>query len=393
MPQQEGEGNPEIPGAPETKQSGPRPPGGGPPGPGGPPGGGFLGFSGVRPQVFGGLTGFGAPGLPIVRRKRGLPAGPGVTPGTPGRGDTVPAMLTPGETVASNGAQAMNPGLTEEILRSNQQALGFEDGGVVPPGGGMGRPSRALRLLQLLLELDEQDGAGVEGFAAGGVAGSGPFGRMNLSMLGNRRPGPGGASPFGGPVGAPQAPGGFQYNRDAEGNATNFNPNDPYGGYGANQNAFGLGQLYRGVGAAGAAGAYDPRGNQQLLNSQLEASRGDADALVRRNMAQADLGGLDPAQRAIAKLQALRETGRGVQEIGANVRADAAGRAQNRNEELERSLIGGGLNYNLSEQNARNQRIAEQNARTDQNKNWWQGAAGQVVGAATNRFLPTGGRP
>jgi hypothetical protein len=77
------------------------------------------------------------------------------------------------------------------------------------------------------------------------------------------------------------------------------------------------------LGGARQAGYFDPRGNQMLINSQREAAQGTADALVRRQMSQADLGGLDPAQRAVAKLQALRDTGRGVQDIMAQTRAGA----------------------------------------------------------------------
>jgi hypothetical protein len=76
------------------------------------------------------------------------------------------------------------------------------------------------------------------------------------------------------------------------------------------------------AGARG-AGYFDPRGNQMLINSMREGAQGTADALVRRQMTQADFGGMDPAQRAVAKLQALRETGRGVQDIMAQTRAGA----------------------------------------------------------------------
>lgn len=79
------------------------------------------------------------------------------------------------------------------------------------------------------------------------------------------------------------------------------------------------------IAAARQAGYFDPRGNQMLIRSMGEAAQGTADALVRRQMAQANLSGLDPAQAAAAKMQALQSTGRGVQDIMANTRAQAMG--------------------------------------------------------------------
>jgi hypothetical protein len=297
-------------------------------------------------------------------------------------------MLSPGEMVMNNGV-TQDPQQLEQLLAMNQegaQDMGFEAGGMVPEVGG-GRPSRALRLLQLLLQLDEPDEAeGVEGFAYGGMAGMGAFGRGATNILGPRRPG---AQPAG--AAAPAPVGGFGYNRDSEGNATNFNPQNQWGSYGANQNAFGLGALYRGVGAAGESGAYDPRGNQTLLRSQLEGAQGDADALVRRQMSAVDLAGMDPAQAAAAKLQALRETGRGVQDIGAKVRAGGADRAQSFNEQMLQDLYRGGQNYSLAEQNARNDRIAQQNAgriANEANGGYWGQLAGNIAGQAVGGFTP-----
>ncbi len=364
------------------------------PGPGGPPGGGppggvgatGLGF-GMRPQIFNGLQGIGDGQLPILLRKRGLRV-PGVTPGPPGKSDTVPAMLTPGEMVMNRGVTS-NPELMQMLMQMNQQgaaAQGYADGGVVPEEGAPMPESPALRFIRLLLSLD---GGGVEGFANGGIAGFGSGGGMfrgqqpNLSTMGGRRPQPLG-SPFGQPGGqaaAPPQPGGFQYNRDSEGNVTNFNPNDPYGGLAGSQNPFGLGLLYRGIGQAGQGGAFDPRGNQALVNQQIEAAQGTKDALVRRQMTAADLGGLDPAQQAVARLQALRETGRGVQDIAANVRAGAADRAQSFNEDLYRQATQGGLGYTLNEQQGRNERIAQNNAGRNANQAMG-GWGGQLAGAA-----------
>ncbi len=369
------------------KASGPPsgPPGGGPPGGVGGPGG----FGGLRPNIFQGLGSVRDGQLPILLRKRGLRV-PGVTPGAPGKSDTVPAMLTPGEMVMNRGV-TQNPELMDFLMQLNQQgaasqgAQGYEDGGMVPDEGGAVSPeSPALRFIRLLLSLDD---GGVEGFAYGGVAGAGPFGqnlpttgwsRFGTHTLGPARPA--GGSPFGSPapVAAPGAP---PMTRDSEGNVTNFNPQSPWAGLQGNQNAFGLGLLYRGIGNAGAAGAFDPGGNQQLINQQIEAAQGTKDALVRRQMTAADLNGLDPAQAAVARQQALRETGRGVQDIAANVRAGAADRAQSFNEDLYRQATQGGIGYSLNEQQGRNERIAQNNAGRNANQAGG-GWLGQTVGGA-----------
>ena len=390
MPQQEGsgEGGEVEPGLP-PKGGRPGPPPGGGGGPGGPPGGGFVGFSGVRPQILRGISGFGQIGLPIIKRKRGFM--PGVTPGPPGRSDTVPAMLSPGEMVMNTGV-TQDPQQLAALMAMNQdgaEQMGFEGGGMVPDSPMSGRPPRrVLQLLKLLLELDDEDQMGAEpqGFQFGGVAGFGQNPNIQRRFFG------GGAQPQGGA--APAAQGGFNYTRDAAGNQTNFNPASPWTGYQQNTGATGLGAANRLFGQAGEAGAFDPRGNQQLLSMQLEGAQGDADALVRRQMAQADLSGLDPAQRAVAKQQALRETGRGVQEIGANVRANAAGQQQQFLQDLMRDLYGADLGYIRGEQGARNERINQQNAQTQANRaggGFWGQLGGQVLGGLAGSINPFGG--
>ena len=105
----------------------------------------------------------------------------------------------------------------------------FEAGGIVPEGGDEQempgqRPSRALRILQLLLELDDEGGE-PEGFAFGGIAG---LNRMRSfgSRWGQSR----GANQPAGGAAAPAPQGGFQYeyNPNNEGAATGFNPADMY---------------------------------------------------------------------------------------------------------------------------------------------------------------------
>lgn len=193
---------------------------------------------------------------------------------------------------------------------------GFAYGGMAGEDGGdsheAGYPSSAVRILQLLLELDEAeqgeygDGEdGAEGHAFGGVAGqfAGAMARRAMKRLKYQfKPGrmiagsvPGFA--FGGLINTGGKP-----------------KIDPYG-YER--------QMSGDINAARGAGYFDPRGNQALIRGQLEGAQGTADALVRRQMTQASLGGMDPAQQAVAKQQALMQTGRGVQDIMAQTRGNA----------------------------------------------------------------------
>ncbi|NBR67140.1 MAG: hypothetical protein EBT79_07680, partial [Actinobacteria bacterium] len=52
------------------------------------------------------------------RRRLGMPAVPGVTPGAPQPSDTVPAMLTPGEIVMNNGVTS-DPQLAQALTHLN----------------------------------------------------------------------------------------------------------------------------------------------------------------------------------------------------------------------------------------------------------------------------------
>lgn len=406
MPVQEGDGGgePDRGGLPaKSNRPGPPPPGGGPGS--GPPGsiGGGLAFMGRRSPLLRGFSSMPDAMLPVLLRRRGLYGG-APPPAVPGRGDTVPAMLQPGEKVIpQNVAQDPNYGpMADQMIAQGRMGMGLSPGAaygqgpVQMMGGGEvpdmpgARPSRAIRLLQLILELDDMDNAGTsddpnQHFAFGGTAM--PWSRQ--TPFGGARPS-GGPQPLG-PAGAPPpAPGG--YNRDTEGNVTNYNPASPWGNYQGNQNAYGLGLLYRGIGNAGAAGAFDPRGNQALINSQIEAAQGTKDALVRRQMTAADLYGLDPAQQAVAKLQAQRDTGRGVQDISAQIRANAAQSQDEFFKNLYSQLTGAGIGYSTNEQNARNERIAQQNAGRVAKQNQFNPGQfiGQIGGAAAGAYM---GRP
>ena len=411
MPVQEGE-NPDFPsGDVPPKGDRYRPP---PPGPSGGPAGGFTGFGGGRmgPRILRGVTGFGYDGMPLVSRRR-MDIPPGIMPGPPGRSDTVPAMLSPGEVVMNNGVTS-DPATRDALLGMNMQGAqqmgpqGYSQGGLVPDGGGGGRlPSRALRILRLLLELDDEDGGGMEpeGFAFGGIAGTSrtPGGDLSGGGLGSWGRNMAAKGRFGPNLERPEldrrqaernaaSPTGFGYTRDAAGNVTNYDPNNPWGGWQGNTGATGGGAVYRMLGQAGQAGAFDPRGNQMLLRSMEEGARGDADALVRRSMTAADLYGLDPAQQASAKMKALQSSGQGVQDIMARTRAGVLGEQDAYLKNLMSQLLGADIGYGREEQTSRNQRIAQQNQNTNANKNWWQGAIGAGLGGwAGGGFKTPGG--
>ena len=380
--------------------------GGGPPGGGGGGGGngGFGGLNGLNPRIFQGLNSFGGD-IPMVVRKRGMP---GMNPGPPGRGDTVPAMLTPGEQVMSNQAQETNPELAQQVLMANMQsANGYADGGVVPEQEyGTGRPSRAIRILRLLLELDDD----AEGFAFGGIAGMKPqgggfpggFGGAfgggpagggfggggggGFPGMGASNPaGKGGQAPTGGAAGSQPASGGYTYN-DKGGVTGGYNPANPWGHLTQNKDTGIYGSWARQMGNAGAAGVYDPRGNQALISGMNEAAQGTADSLVRRDMAQADLGGMDPAQRAVAKLQSLRDSGRGVQDIMARTRADALGSADQFYKDMAGRMVNADTGF-IGSDNA-----AQQQRNTDRaNRPSALGQLGGIAGQLGGAYLSGGG--
>lgn len=365
------------PGGKPASRPGGGPPGGGPGGgPGVNPGTPFGGAGGLDPMVFRLLSGLGDQ-TPIMVRRRGLGPVPGITPGPPGRSDTVPAMLSPGEQVMSNGAQAMNPMLAAMVMQANMQAApkGFAHGGMVQgdtcPCCGMPMPH------------------GGDGYAYGGVV---PFGTSTNVQFGfpRQQARPVGAQPTGAGPAPPGAPGGSwtgQYTYNPQGGVTNFNPNDPWGTFTQNRDPSFTGQGARGLGAFGQAGYFDPRGNQMLLNAMNEGAQGTADALVRRQMSQADLSGLDPAQRAVAKLQALRDTGRGVQDIMANTRAQALGNANDFAQNLYSMLLQGSLGQISADQQAKLQDWLTNNQNERNKKGQWGNIAGQVLGAGLGGYL------
>jgi len=399
MPQQDPGGGEERPGDPglPSKPTGPPPPPGGGPGSGPPPGISTLSGGGLNPQVLRLLAGFNNNQLPIMLKRRGLGPQPGLTPGPPGRGDTVPAMLSPGEMVMNTGV-TQDPGTLAMLAQLNQQGAqnmppqvqGYEHGGMVPGAycphcgmphgqtqgfafGGMAVPQGAFSGPSMAGGTPQ---AAAPGFGGGGWGpGAGMLNRL-------QRPTPQGAP--GGPGGA-FGPGGYTYN--PEGGITNVDPNNPWGTYTGNRDPSFSGQGARNLGGYGQAGYFDPRGNQMLLNSALEGAQGTASALQRQQMTQADLGGLDPAQRAVAKLQALRDTGRGVQDIMANTRAGVMGNANDFAQQLYLQQLQGSLGQIGQTNGARLADWAAGNQANREHKNQWSTLAGGVLGSGLGGYL------
>jgi len=360
---------------------------------------------GFNPQVFRLLAGFNDNALPIMLKRRGLGQQvPGLTPGPPGRSDTVPAMLTPGEMVMNTGVTSQ-PDIAAQLAQLNMagaqqmgpQPQGFEHGGTVQ--GGSYCPHCGM-----------PHGQGAQGYAYGGFAGGFPGapGRAAAPQMGGMSVGSpqpaapqnpwalGNAGKWGNhPQGAPQQgaaggpggpwTGGYTYN--PEGGVTNYNPNDPWGGLLGNRDPSATGQGMRTLGGYGGAGYFDPRGNQMLLNSMNEGAQGTADALVRRNMTAADLGGLDPAQRAVAKLQALRDTGRGVQDIMANTRAGVLGNANDFAQQLYLAQLQGSLGQIGQTNQTRLNEHEAGNAARLAHQNQWQNLAGGLLGSGLGGYF------
>jgi hypothetical protein len=336
------------------------------------------------------------------------------------------------------GQEEAMQGQGEHMMPDGSMMPGAMHGGEMPEQGqemqlhgGEGHespyPSSAVRILQLLLELDEAEqseyGGGMpEGHAFGGFAGmlgknmgrlnrfqNSRFGQAMFPALAERlgRSGAAGGAlagllaynqsrvpkvpvtpmPFNPPpvpTPEPTMPGttgtgsGYAYGGEVPGfgfggwlkarfKAPSKPKMDPYG-YGAQQSGD--------IGAARQAGYFDPRGNQALIRGQEEAARGTADALVRRQMSQANLSGLDPAQRAVAKQQALLQTGRGVQDIMGQTRANAMA-AQ---DQFFKSMYGGAASAAQQAQ-SQNDLAQAQAARS--------GGLGSLVGQVAGAYMGT----
>ena len=143
---------------------------------------------------------------------------------------------------------------------------------------------------------------------------------------------------------------------------------DPYG-YGKQQAGD--------IAAARAAGVFDPRGNQALIRGMEEGARGTADALVRRNMSQAQLGGMDPAQQAVARQQALLQTGRGVQDIMATTRANALSGA----DQFFKNMYGGAA------ANAQQAQIQNDLAKRAEERKGFMGGLTGLAGTAVGGYM------
>jgi len=448
-------GGNDLPPPDEPGQKGGRPtsppPGGGPGG----VGGGFSGLFGT-PGIGPGLPsmpGTGQQGLGVFMQKRWLPTMGGPPQGAGGVGAATGAGLPPWLSQMN-----MNGGLPSgSAYSSAQQPQGYADGGQVPgtgpvdpqpqdtqqidatPGEIVMNPgvtsdpviSAFLTLMNILgahhmgagaASPSQGNGGSVEGFCEGGrvpgYAFGGPVGGAGFGGggFGGYRPGGGGmggGAPRQGaapaqngppPAGQGQPGGGWggRYTYNPEGGVTNVDPNNPWGTYQGNRDPGFIGQGARDLGGYGAAGYFDPRGNQMLLNGMLSGANVDANALQHQAMTSANLAGLDPAQQAAMKQQTLRNTQSGVQNIMAQTRAQALGSANDFAQGLYGQQLGGSLGFTGQTNQGRIQDWMNGNQMNRQNQSgggfWGQlggavaGGVGQGIGGGgIGRLLPTGG--
>ena len=373
-----------------------------------------------------------APGQPVSQAPAapmGYATGgfvPGVTGGPPQPSDTVPAALTPGEMVMNRGVMS-NPTIAAVLTLLNILGADKQTGAMGAPCPECGEdmndtsdqmPGHNDATAEAGGMEDEGNcttcGKKPKGFGCGGRVGY-AFGGFastpgQQAQPGNDQqggfgfPAAGGTSNFNrSPVrallagngsfaqpAAPAMPGGTPFNNgytynNVGGVTGGYDAANPWGHFTENRGTDVYGSWVRQMGNAGAAGVYNPRGNQALIRGMREGAQSDADALVRRNMTQADLGGLDPAQRAVAKLEALRSTGRGVQDIMAQTRANALGSADQFYKNLVGQLGGAATGF-IGADNA-----AEQQRMTDRaNRPSGLSQFGQIAGSLGGAYL--GGR-
>lgn len=363
------------------------------------PGGGFSGFSGASPDSRS-MSGINPEMYGEVQRRKnpnafGFATGgfvPGAEPGPVAPIDTVNAQLAPNEMVMNTGVTS-DPTISAILTLLNILGARHVDrDGPGPEQAQDDSPEPCPHCGEDMRGDMEDDGSGAKspsGFACGGhvprkmgyaFGGFANFGGSRNFLGGAQK---GGQQPLGGnqPTGN-----GYQYN--PEGGVTGgYNAANPWGQMTQNRDPRTYGQGVRNLGAFGEAGYFDPRGNQMLINSQNEAAQGTADSLVRRQMTQADLGGLDPAQRAVAKQQALRDTGRGVQDIMAQTRADALGSQDAWAKNLYGTLLSGDLGFTGADQRAKLEDYLANQANQRGKKGQWGNIAGQVAGAGIGGYV------
>ncbi len=347
---------------------------------GGGGGGGGVGHGGVGGQGFDSRQlGFGQTGYGQKKKYY-----------TPGRDDQM-GFLQTGEKVMNNGVtqdpqtSALLDALNEQG-RQNMDAphfagggtmRGYDDGGDVPPpeegaeDPGMGL-SPSVRILKMLLDLDEHCGGG-DHYAMGGTVGGG---------FANRMLGRGAATP-------PSPTGGYNYN--PEGGVTGgFNPSDPYGAYTQNHDTSALGAATRIAGQYGAAGSFDPHGDPIMLNKLNELGQQDANDYAGRVYNQADASGLDPAAAASLKLRALASAGQGSADalnryrVGYAQDQDAFGKG------MLGKITDANVGFTGQTNNARLEDWAAGNQANRAHKNQWGDLAGGVIGSAAGGYFGGG---
>lgn len=316
------------------------------------PGGGFSGSFGGGGSGFlgGGGNGFGGD-MMGVQRKRFIQGANGsiplsYTPTKPGQGgDTVPAMLSPGEYVVNNRAMAL-PG-AQPLLQALNAA---GNGGRYAEGGQVMDPQQLIRLLTMIAQFavgGDAQGDGDSGESAacqdcgqpghmncgGGVPQHFAWGGMARPQMGGfqrgggmgpgapRTPSTGSgmgsmprqpAQPVGGPSGAPSRFGtGFTGTGwsttgtmpSPSVGGTSFGPG--FGGSGDTTGANGFQQsLYDLLNQYGATGMFSPGGDPRMMAAVQSQATSNADAMRARQQNSLALGGMDAGQAAAYKQMA-----------------------------------------------------------------------------------------
>jgi hypothetical protein len=421
-------------------------PGGYTGGGGGGPGGGSFGFGGGGLGVAfapGGMRGvFGMNGQ--QRRRPGMPAVPGVTPGAPQPSDTVPAMLTPGEIVMNNGVTS-DPQLAQALTHLNmmgaqrmmQQPQGYAFGGMIPQA----HPMQAYHD-DLTRQMMMGAGQGAEGYAYGGHVN--PFllalrymnmpagyafggGVFNTAMQGMNRMMPNGmgrgvaqpanAAPSGtanpgmaGSAGGLYGNNGSWYSvdprnadqkkagvwtdqsgnvRNSEGNLLSFDPRNPYAVMSQSYDPTARGVGMRQMGAFGEAGYWDPNGNQALMNSVRTEALANARAQQQGAGLRAQLAGMDPGAAASYRLEAGLRGSSDVARALNNARTQSMLAQQNYANSLAGTLLGNQNQQFTMQNQTRNQDLLNNNQYERQRGDQWGAIGGQIIGQGLGAF--TGG--
>ena len=177
--------------------------------------------------------------------------------------------------------------------------------------------------------------------------------------------------------------------RNRNGDVYSYDPNNQWGSYTGSYNPGARGVAERTLGQFGAAGYFDPRGNQMLMDSVRQEALANARASQQGAGLRAQLAGLDPGAAASYSLEAGLRGSSDVARALNNARTQSMLQQQG----LANSMLGAnqsfgyGLDNAVQQANLQNRNSAEQYNR-ENNFNFGD-FAGNVVGLGVGAF--TGG--